>query len=197
MAYIRTIEEDQAEGLVQELYDSARGTYGYVPNHAKLFSLRPEVYQAWNKLLSGFRSHMRLRRYELITFAASLELECTYCSLAHAAVLRKNFFSAEQLLAIIHDFRSADLSDEEVALMALAQKIVRRAGDVNEEDVQTLRAFGLKDEEILDVVLTITARSFFSKSIDALGAVPDDIYLELEPELVKVLVIGRPFPDEA
>jgi len=197
MAYIRTIEEDQAEGLVQELYDSARGTYGYVPNHAKLFSLRPEVYQAWNKLLSGFRSHMRLRRYELITFAASLELECTYCSLAHAAVLRKNFFSAEQLLAIIHDFRSADLSDEEVALMAFAQKMSANAGAVSEDDIQELRGFGLSDEEILDVVLTAAIRNFFSKSIDALGAVPDDIYLELEPELVKVLVIGRPFPDEA
>lgn len=197
MAYIRTIEEDQAEGLVQELYDSARGTYGYVPNHAKLFSLRPEVYQAWNKLLSGFRSHMRLRRYELITFAASLELECTYCSLAHAAVLRKNFFSAEQLLAIIHDFRSADLSDEEVALMAFAQKMSANAGAVSEDDIQELRGFGLSDEEILDVVLTAAIRNFFSKSIDALGAVPDDIYLELEPELVKVLAIGRPFPDEA
>ena len=197
MAYIRTIEEDQAEGLVQELYDSARGTYGYVPNHAKLFSLCPEVYQAWNKLLSGFRSHMRLRRYELITFAASLELECTYCSLAHAAVLRKNFFSAEQLLAIIHDFRSADLSDEEVALMAFAQKMSANAGAVSEDDIQELRGFGLSDEEILDVVLTAAIRNFFSKSIDALGAVPDDIYLELEPELVKVLAIGRPFPDEA
>jgi len=197
MAYIRTIEEDQAEGLVQELYDSARGTYGYVPNHAKLFSLRPEVYQAWNKLLSGFRSHMRLRRYELITFAASLELECTYCSLAHAAVLRKNFFSAEQLLAIIHDFRSADLSDEEVALMAFAQKMSANAGAVSEDDIQELRGFGLSDEEILDVVLTAAIRNFFSKSIDALGAVPDDIYLELETELVKVLAIGRPFPDEA
>ena len=45
--------------------------------------------------------------------------------------------------------------------------------------------------------MTAAIRNFFSKSIDALGAVPDDIYLELEPELVKVLVIGRPFPDEA
>jgi len=194
MAYIRTIEEDQAEGLVQELYDSARGTYGYVPNHAKLFSLRPEVYQAWNKLLGGFRSHMRLRRYELITFAASLELECTYCAIAHASVLRKNFFTVEQLLAIIRDFRSAGLSDEEVALMALAQKIIRRAGDVSEEDMQTLRAFGLKDEEILDVVLTVTARSFFSKTLEALDARPDDKYLELEPELIQELAKGRPFP---
>ncbi len=194
MAYIKTIPEEEAEGLVNDIYQTARKTFGYVPNHAKLFSLRPEVYRAWTELLASFRSHMRLRRYELITFASALALDCTYCSLAHAAVLQKNFFTAEQIIAIVKDFRTAGLTDEEVALMALAQKITQHAGDVNEEDMQILRGFGLKDEEILDVVLTITARSFFSKTLEALNARPDDTYLELEPELIQVLAKGRPFP---
>lgn len=194
MAYINTIPEEEAEGLVREVYDTARKTFGYVPNHAKLFSLRPGVYQAWTELLASFRSHMRLRRYELITFASALELDCTYCSLAHATVLLKNFFTAEQIIAIVKDFRTAGLTEEEVALMTLAQKITKHAGDVSEEDMQILRGFGLKDEEILDVVLTVTARSFFSKTLEALDARPDDIYLDLEPELVRVLAKGRPFP---
>lgn len=194
MAYINTIPEEEAEGLVKEIYETARKTFGYVPNHAKLFSLRPGVYQAWTELLASFRSHMRLRRYELITFASALELDCTYCSLAHAAVLRKNFFTAEQIIAIVNDFRTAGLTEEEVALMTLAQKITKHAGDVSEEDMKTLRGFGLKDEEILDVVLTVTARNFFSKTLEALDARPDDIYLELEPELIQVLAKGRPFP---
>lgn len=194
MAYIKTIPEEQAEGVLAEVYKTARETNGYVPNHAKLFGLRPEVYQAWTKLLGAFRSHMRLRRYELITLATSLELGCTYCSLAHGAILRKNFFSAEQLIAIVKDFHSADLTAEEVALMDFAQKITRRASDINEADMEMLRGFGLKDEEILDVVLTITARNFFSKTLDALNARPDEKYLELEPELIQVLTLGRPFP---
>lgn len=194
MAYIETVPEAEAEGLVKDVYDTARKTFGYVPNHAKLFSLRPKVYQAWTELLASFRSHMRLRRYELITFASALELDCTYCALAHAAVLLKNFFTTDQMIAIVKDFRTAGLSDEEVALMTLAQKITRHAGDVNEEDTQILRGFGLKDEEILDVVLTVTARNFFSKTLEALDARPDDRYLELEPELIQVLAKGRPFP---
>ncbi len=194
MAYIKTIQEEEAEGLVREVYTTARDTFGYVPNHAKLFSLRPKVYQAWNELSSSIRSHMRLRRYELITFASALELNCTYCALAHAAVLRKNFFSAKEIIAIVQDYRSAGLAVEEVALMTLAQKIIQHAGDVNEADIEELRGFGLKDEEILDVVLTITARSFFSKTLEALDAIPDDKYLELEPELIQALAKGRPFP---
>ena len=195
MAYIKTIPEDQADTLNQELYKTARESLGYVPNYVKTFSLRPEVYEAWTMLLGAFRSHMRLRRYELVTFATALELECTYCSLAHAAVLRKNFFSAEQLIAIVKDFRSADLTEEEVALMAFAQKITRHASDVSEEDMAALRLFGLKDEEILDVVLTVTARNFFSKVLDSLNARPDEKFLELEPGLIQVLTRGRPFPE--
>ncbi len=78
MALIKTVPEDQAEGLLRDLYESARKSNGYVPNYAQAFSLHPEVYDAWLKFISTIRSHMRLRRFELVTFAAAMALECTY-----------------------------------------------------------------------------------------------------------------------
>lgn len=78
MTFIRTISEDQAEGLVQDQYQAALKNNGYVPNYAKAFSSHPEAYDAWTKLISAIRSKMRLRRYELVTFAAAMVLECTY-----------------------------------------------------------------------------------------------------------------------
>lgn len=114
--------------------------------------------------------------------------------LAHGAVLRKNFFSPKELVAIVKDFRNAGLPPDEVAMMALAQKVSTRAKDVSEGDVENLRAHGLSDEEILDVILAAAARNFFSKALDALGAKPDEAYMELEPELVAALTMGRPYP---
>jgi alkylhydroperoxidase family enzyme len=114
--------------------------------------------------------------------------------LAHGALLRKNFFSVEQLAAIVKDFRNANLPPEEVAVMSFAQKIVTKAGQVSESDFDDLRAYGFSDEEILDVVLASTARSFFSKTLDAVNAKPDEAYLELEPELIQLFNTGRPFP---
>ena len=116
--------------------------------------------------------------------------------LAHGALLRKNFFSAAELIAIVRDFRHAGLPEEEVALMAFAQKVTTNAHEISDKDVDALRGFGLSDEDILNVVLTCTARTFFSKTLDALDAAPDDVYKELEPDLLKVLTIGRPFPPE-
>ena len=114
--------------------------------------------------------------------------------LAHGALLRKNFFSADQLAAITKDFRNAGLPPEEVAIMSFAQKIIIQPRQISERDVDELRKHGLSDEEILDVVLASTARSFFSKTLDTLGAKPDEAYLELEPDLLRLLTIGRPFP---
>jgi uncharacterized peroxidase-related enzyme len=114
--------------------------------------------------------------------------------LAHGALLRKNFFSAAELVAIVNDFRNAGLPPEEVALMSFAQKITTQANQISEQDFDELRGQGFSDEEILDVVLACAARNFFSKTLDTLGASPDEAYLELEPELIHVLSAGRPFP---
>jgi alkylhydroperoxidase family enzyme len=114
--------------------------------------------------------------------------------LAHGALLRKNFFSADQLAAIVRDFSNAGLPPEEVAVMSFAQKIITKAGHVSEHDFDELRAYGFSDEEILDVVLASTARSFFSKTLDTVNAKPDEVYLDLEPELLQLLTVGRPFP---
>lgn len=65
-------------------------------------------------------------------------------------------------------------------------------GTRTEKDIDELRGFGLKDEEILDVILASTARNFFSKTLEAAGAVPDSVYAELEPELLQALSLGQP-----
>jgi len=78
MAFIKTISDEQADGLLQDLYQAAQKSNGYVPNYVKAFGLHPEVYEAWSKLIGAIRGKMRLRRYELVTFAAAMALQCTY-----------------------------------------------------------------------------------------------------------------------
>jgi alkylhydroperoxidase family enzyme len=107
-------------------------------------------------------------------------------------VLRKNFFTAEQVEAIVRDYRQAGLPEEEVAVMAFAEKVTRQAHSVTPADIDVLRGYGLTDAEVLDIVLATAARSFFSTALDAVGAEPDVAYLDLEPELREVLAKGRP-----
>lgn len=185
--FIHTTPEDEAVGKLREIYEGDRKKLGYVPNYAKVFSLRPEVLEAWRAFQGTIRRNIQLRRYELVTLAVAMDLNCRYCILAHGTVLLENGFSINQLRDILRDFRDAGLSPAEVEMMSFARKISRNANDITQDDVDALREFNLEDVEILDITLTATLRSFASKMFDALGARSDAAYNELELRLSDLL----------
>lgn len=192
MSFISTVPEDKAQGDVKQLYDENRQAMGYVPNYVKAFSQRPQVMRAWGQLLGSIRGNMDLRRYELVTLAAARALKSSYCMLAHGSVLRQKFYTPEQLTLIARDYRTADLTAAEVAMMAYAEQIARDATAITQEDIDALREHGFSDPEIFDIAATATARCFFSKTLDALGAQADEVYLGLEEGLRETLIVGRP-----
>ena len=185
--FIQTDSEAEAEGKLREIYDGDQETFGYVPNHAKVFSLRPDVLEAWRGLQGSIRRNLSLRRYELVTLAAAQALDSRYCLLAHGAVLTKNGVSVDQLRAILTDFHDAGLELAEVGMMDYAQKIARSANEMTQADVDALRALGLEDIEILDIALTATMRCFASKTFSALGAGSDAAFDDLEDRLSDLL----------
>jgi hypothetical protein len=117
--------------------------------------------------------------------------------LAHGAILRRDFYSADQLTEITRDPAAADLAPAEVAMMAFVEKLARDANAVTGADVQSLRDHGLTDAEIFDIAAAAAARCFFSKLLDALGAEADGAYDFLENPLRQMLTPGRPMSQEA
>jgi alkylhydroperoxidase family enzyme len=162
-------------------------------NSERAFAERPEVAAAWVQLNTSIKAGMDLRRYELATLAAARRLRSSYCCLAHGSVLRERFDEPVREIALDH--RTAGLDRVDVAVMDLAERVVDDATAIGDEDLRPLRELGLTEPEIMDVVLAAAARCFFSKTLDALGILPDASYLELEPELREALVVGRPIAE--
>jgi uncharacterized peroxidase-related enzyme len=185
--FIKTVQEAEAEGDLREIYDGDLVAFGFVPDHARVFSLRPEVLKAWRAFQGSIRGNLPLRRYELVTLAAARALDSRYCQVAHGAVLIKNGMSVEEVRAILADFHDAGLEPVEVAVMDYAQKIALNAHAITSSDVDGLRGLGLDDVEILDVALAATMRCFASKTFDALGAGPDAEQGALEDRLADLL----------
>jgi uncharacterized peroxidase-related enzyme len=163
-------------------------------NYERAFAKRPEVYAAWQQLNAAIKANMDLRRYELVTLAAARRLHSTYCALAHGSILLERF--GEPVRDIALDYRSAGLDEVDVAVMDLAVRVVDDASSIGDADLQPLRALGLADADIADVVLAAAARCFFSKTLDGLDARADASYRELEPALLDVLVVGRPIAED-
>jgi uncharacterized peroxidase-related enzyme len=192
MTFIETVPEEQATGETAEMYAADTEVFGHLPNFTRAFSYRPAVYAAWRELNGAIKNSMDLRRYELATVAAARQLRSSYCTLAHGTVLIDKFLGSDSVKAIVADHRSAGLSEVDVAVMNLAEKVADDAGSLQQGDVDRLRTLGLSDEEIADVVLAAAARCFFSKTLDALGVEPDAKYADLDPDVRDALTVGRP-----
>lgn len=192
MTFIETVSESQATGAVADMYQRDREAYGELPNFTRAFSPRPGVYAAWRQLNAAIKANMEPRRYELATLAAARRIGSSYCTLAHGSILIDKFLEPDKLRALVDDYRTADLDPADLAVIGLADKTAQDATSVTQADIDRLRTLGLKDGDILDVVLTAAARCFFGKTLDALGARPDAKYSALEPGLRDTLTVGRP-----
>ena len=192
MAFIRTIAPADAQGPVKEMYQQVERSFGFVPNWAQAFSLRPEVRAGWATLLRSIQGNLSQRTYELATLAAARAIRSSYCCLAHGTVLAKQVFDPATVTAIATDTDRAPIEPRERAMMAFAEKVALNADHVTQADVDALRTHGYRDEEIFDIAAAAAARCFFSKVLDALGVQADAVFHDLDPAMRAALTVGRP-----
>jgi uncharacterized peroxidase-related enzyme len=163
------------------------------PNYEQAFVSRPDVHAAWRSLVGAVRADMSPRRYELVTLAAARRLRSSYCSLAHGQILVEDLgVAAADVRAAAQGEPPAGFSEQERAVMAFADQVAADATAVTSADHERLRALGLSEDEILDVVCAAAMRCFFSKALDALCVQPDAHFAELDADLRDALVVGRP-----
>jgi len=194
--FIDAISEDAATGVLAEYYRQQRAAWGFLPNYAGAFSTRPDVAQAWNILNATIREGMDRRRFELATIAAARALHSTYCTAAHSKFMRDVCGDEATLRSIALDPTGAALSPHDRAVYQFAAKVAADAASIGQPDVDRLRAVGLSDADIADIVFAASARSFFTRVLDALGAQLDPETAEtFSPVLLESMVVGRPIAD--
>jgi uncharacterized peroxidase-related enzyme len=195
--FIETIPEHAATGPTAEYYQQQRDSWGFLPNYAGAFGHRPDVAQAWNTLNLAIRSGMDRRRFELATIAAARALRSTYCTTAHSKFLRDICRDEASLHRIAEAPAGETLDEQDRAVYRFAAKVATDAASVEQDDVDQLRAAGLSDSDIADVVYAAAARSFFTKVLDGLGAQLDaPIAQAFDPQLYASMVVGRQAADQ-
>ena len=88
---------------------------------------------------------------EMIIVATSAANDCLYCVVAHGAVLRiraKNALVADQVAV---NYRKADITERQKAMLDFAMKVCLDARSVGDEDYESLRGHGFSDEDIWDI----------------------------------------------
>ena len=136
---------------------------GFTPNVFSAFAYKPSHFRAFFAYHDALVEDTALDReeVEMIVVAVSGVNHCYYCNVAHGALARiyaKDPTLADQLVA---NYRTADVSDERLAMLDVAVKLTESPTEVGEDDIALLEDAGYSEEAIWDIA-SVTA--FFNLS---------------------------------
>ena len=127
---------------------------GFIPNVFLALAHRPDEFRAffsYHDALMNKESGLSKGEREMIVVATSGLNECIYCVVAHGAILRireKNSLIADQIAT---NYRKADISDRQLAMLDFAVKVSQDASVISEEDIQALASYGFSEQDVWDI----------------------------------------------
>jgi uncharacterized peroxidase-related enzyme len=127
---------------------------GFVPNVFLVLAHRPDelrAFMAYHDALMLKESGLTKAEREMIVVATSGANSCLYCVVAHGAILRvyaKDTIVADQLAT---NYRKADITPRQKAMLAFALKVALASADIVDEDFAALREHGFSDEDAWDI----------------------------------------------
>ena len=137
---------------------------GFIPNVLLTLSYRPDefrAFMAYHDALMERKGGLTKAEKEMIIVATSNQNGCQYCVIAHGAILRvraKDPLIADQVAI---NYRKADISSRQKAMLKFALKVSNDSRSISDEDFESLSPHGFNEDDIWDIA-SITA--FFGLS---------------------------------
>ncbi|EMN1926640.1 peroxidase-related enzyme [Burkholderia ambifaria] len=127
---------------------------GFIPNVFLTLAHRPDefrAFMAYHDALMDKPGNLTKAEREMIVVATSAVNQCQYCVIAHGAILRiraKDPLIADQVAT---NYRKADLTVRQKAMLDFAMKVSQTAHRVGEADFDTLKSHGFTEEDVWDI----------------------------------------------
>jgi uncharacterized peroxidase-related enzyme len=127
---------------------------GFVPNVFLALAHRPDEFRAfvaYHDAVMERESGLSKAEREMIVVATSAANDCLYCVVAHGAILRVR--AKDPLIAdvLATNYRHADLTPRRRAMLDFAVKVALAAHEIEDADLDGLRAHGFDDDDIWDI----------------------------------------------
>ena len=127
---------------------------GFVPNVFLTLAYRPEEFRAffaYHDALMDKDGGLSKAEREMIVVATSSANQCQYCVIAHGAILRiraKNPLLADQIAI---NYRKADITSRQRAMLDFALKVSAESHRISESDFAEIARHGFSDDDIWDI----------------------------------------------
>lgn len=160
---------------------------GFVPNVFLAMAHRPDELRAfmdYHDALMERQGGLSKAEREMIVVATSAANDCQYCVVAHGAILRirmKNPMIADQVAV---NWRKADLTPRETAMVKYAIKVALKAQEVDQADHDALQAAGFSRDEVWDIGAIAAFFGMSNRIVNMASIRPNDEFYAM----------GRSFP---
>jgi len=127
---------------------------GFIPNVFLTLAHRPDefrAFMAYHDALMDKPGNLTKAEREMIVVATSAVNQCQYCVIAHGAILRiraKDPLIADQVAT---NYRKADITVRQKAMLDFAMKVSQSAHLVGEADFDTLKSHGFTEVDVWDI----------------------------------------------
>jgi uncharacterized peroxidase-related enzyme len=150
---------------------------GFVPNVFLKLARRPAEFRAfvaYHDALMLKDGSLTKGDREMIVVATSSAHRCLYCVVAHGALLR--IYEKKPLVAdqVAVNYRKADISERQRAMLDFAMKVSLESHAVSEADFPPLRAQGFDDEDIWDIAAIAAFFAMSNRLANALNFLPNE-----------------------
>jgi uncharacterized peroxidase-related enzyme len=152
------LEPAQAAGKTKPLFEAVQAKWGVVPNLFRVLGVSPaalEGYLHFDDALANGSLSPSVR--EQIALAVAEANFCSYCLSAHTFLGGKVGLTNKDIADARHAKAAAPQTD---AILKLARGIVVQRGEVNDADLERVRAVGLTDEHIVETVANVALNIF-------------------------------------
>ncbi|WP_063552380.1 peroxidase-related enzyme [Burkholderia territorii] len=139
---------------IRERIAAVQEKSGFIPNVFLTLAHRPDefrAFMAYHDALMDKPGNLTKAEREMIVVATSSVNQCQYCVIAHGAILRiraKDPLIADQVAT---NYRKADITARQKAMLDFAMKVSQTAHLVGEADFDMLKSHGFTEEDAWDI----------------------------------------------
>lgn len=155
---------------------------GFIPNVFLVLAHRPDefrAFMAYHDALMDKEGGLTKAEREMIVVATSGLNQCQYCVVAHGAILRiraRNPLIADQVAV---NYRKADISGRQKAMLDFAVKVASKAHTVGEDDFAALEGHGFGQEDVWDIAAIAAFFALSNRMANVTSMRPNDEFYTL------------------
>jgi uncharacterized peroxidase-related enzyme len=161
---------------IRERIELVQAKTGFVPNVFLALLHRPDEWRAfvaYHDAVMERPSGLTKAEREMIVVATSAAWDCPYCVIAHGAILRIRSKDPRLADFLATNFRHADVTPRQRAMLDYAVKLSVRPQEVGEADVEALRSHGFDDDDVWDIAAVVALFALSNRLAHAAAIQPN------------------------